>query len=113
MITIYHNPRCAKSRKGLTYLQGKVSDIRVVNYIAEGLTPSELKDIGLRLGVPLESLVRKQEAYYKTYLKGKNFSDEEWIAILSENPRLLKRPIVIAGYRAVLADPPELIDSIL
>lgn len=112
MLQIYHNPRCSKSRTGLDYLKTKTMDFEVIDYLKTGLTAETLRQILQRLNVKPIELVRTQEDYFKQQLKGKNFSDEEWIQIIIENPRLLKRPIIVNKYKAVWADPAELADKL-
>lgn len=107
MLKVYHNPRCAKSRKGLEYLKTKTDDFTLINYIKDGLTPEEVKEILLKTNLEPSKLIRTQEDYFKKYLKGKKFSTEEWISIIVENPKLLKRPVIISKNKAVIADPPE------
>jgi arsenate reductase len=113
MIQIYHNPKCRKSRAGLDYLKTKGLDFEVIEYLKTGLTIEMLQQLLQRLNVKPVELVRTQEDYFKQQLKGKNFSDEEWIQIIVENPKLLKRPIVIHNYKAVWADPADEADKIL
>lgn len=110
---IYHNPRCSKSRLGLQYLEEKGYDIEIKKYLAEGITEAELTGIVAKAGKKPFDFVRTHEADYKTNYKGKEFSDKEWIKILVENPKLLHRPIVVNGQKAVLANPPENIEDIV
>ena len=113
MIRIYHNPRCRKSRAGLEYLQGKTSEFETVDYIRDGISPDEIREILVKMNTTPGNLVRTQEDYYKKELKGKDIPDEEWIRILSGNPRLIKRPIIVAQHAAVLGQPPGNIDNLL
>lgn len=113
MLKIYHNPRCRKSRAGLEYLMNKADDFEVVDYLKTGLTTEILEEILLKSNLQPRDLVRTQEELYRKELKNKNFTREEWIQILVENPKLLQRPIVISKHKAVLAQPPENIDRIL
>lgn len=113
MLKIYHNPRCRKSREGLNYLQEKTGEFEVVEYLKEGLTEDTLNEILLKTNQKPIDLVRTQEEIYKKELKGKNFSDEEWVKIIVENPRLLQRPIVIGKHKAVLAQPPDKLDELI
>ncbi len=113
MVKIYHNPRCKKSRAGLQYLKDKNIEPEIREYLKEPLTEEELKNLLLKLNKPAFEMVRTQEAIYKQKFKGKEFTDEEWIKIITENPKLLKRPIVETKYKAVWGDPPENIDEIL
>jgi len=112
MIKIFHNPRCNKSRLGLDYLKTKTEDFEVIDYLKTGLTKETLQQIIQRLNVKPVELVRTQEEYFKQQLKGKIFSDEEWIQIIIENPKLLKRPIIVNKYKAVWADPADLTDKL-
>jgi len=113
MLTIYHNPKCKKSREGLKYLQTKGIALEVVNYINNGISEQELKDIIKKLNLGPSDIVRKQEDLYRKELKGKNFTDIEWIRILVENPKLIQRPIVVARYKAVIAQPPDKVEELL
>ncbi len=112
MLQIYHNPKCRKSRAGLDYLKTKGLDFEVIEYLKTGLTKEMLQQILQRLNIKPVELVRTQEDYFKQQLKGKNFSDEEWIQIIIENPKLLKRPVIIHDFKAVWADPAEEADKI-
>lgn len=109
---IYHNPKCRKSRAGLEYVKSMNPDVEVKEYIRQGISAAEIRDIVKMLGIPPFELVRTQEEYYKENLKGKDYTDEEWFEILSENPKLIRRPILVNKGKAVLADPPEKADSI-
>ena len=113
MVTIYHNPRCKKSREGLEYLKSRTSRINVREYLRDLLTSGELDEILLKTGLKPSDLVRQKEEIYKRELKGKHFTDEEWKRILLENPRLLVRPIVVGKYRAVLAQPAARAEEVL
>ena len=113
MVKILHNPRCKKSREGLAYLEKKTASFEIIDYLKDGLTKEIIKEIILKTNLPAESLVRKQEDYYKQELKGKKFNEDEWIKIIIENPKLLQRPFVVAKTKAVLGQPADLIDNVL
>jgi len=112
-IVIYHNPRCKKSRAGLAYLESKNNDFEIKKYISDGISEEEINEILDKLGRKPEEIVRQQEAYFKKELKGNQYSVGEWLSILSQNPRLIQRPIIIVGDKAVIANPPENLDNIL
>ena len=112
MLTIYHNPKCRKSREGLDYLKSKSDSIQIREYLRDPLTSAELDEIILKSGLKPIDLVRKQEEIFKKELKGKNFTDNEWKIIILENPKLLVRPIVMGRYRAVLAQPAGRIEEV-
>jgi len=113
MSIVYHNPKCRKSRAGLEYIRSKGNNVQVKEYIREGITAEEIGNLVQMLGIQPFDLVRIQEDFYKENLKGKEIRDAEWLHILSENPRLIRRPIVVNNGRAVIADPPEKADSVL
>jgi arsenate reductase len=113
MITIYHNPKCRKSRAGLQYLSEKGLEHTVVEYLKTPFTREQLKDLLMKLNMRPEEIVRTQEDEFKEKLKGKTFTDEEWITILLENPKLIQRPIVSKNHKAVLGQPVDEIDRLL
>jgi len=113
MLKIYHNPQCKKSRAGLEYLKGKKVEFEIVDYIREPLEEEELEKLLVKLNAKPEEMLRTQEEYYKKNLKGKKFNEHEWIRIIVQNPRLLKRPIIEGQYKAVWGDPVENIDVIV
>ncbi len=113
MITILHNPRCAKSREGLKYLEEKGITPIVVKYLDVQLNAEEISQIIKKLGIKPIELIRKNEDYYKKEIKGKDFGDGELIHAMAEHPKLIERPIVINGDKAVVARPAEKIDEIM
>jgi arsenate reductase (glutaredoxin) len=113
MITIFHNPKCRKSRAGVDYLKEKGIPHEIVDYLKTPLSREVFKDILMKLNTRPFELVRTQEDVFIEKFKGKNFTDEEWIDILLEYPRLIKRPIAMKGYKAVIAQPPDEIDKLL
>lgn len=110
---IYHNPRCTKSRQGLAYLTENGISPEIKEYLKEGVSANELKDVVKLLGVKPEALIRKSEADYKENFKGKSLSDDQWIEAMVTYPKLIERPIIIHGNKAVIARPTELIQELL
>ncbi|MEZ0006362.1 arsenate reductase [Flavobacterium sp. 28YEA47A] len=113
MITIYHNPRCGKSREGLSLLEKSGKEFKVIQYLKEVPTTEELKSIIKLLKISPIELVRQKEEIWIQNFKGKTLSDEEIIKIMVENPILIERPIVINGKTATIGRPPEKILEIL
>ena len=113
MITIYHNPRCSKSRQGLQLLEESGKEFEVVKYLEITPTEKELADIIYLLGIKPIDLVRKNEAIWKENYKGKELSDQEIIKAMIQNPKLIERPIVINGNKAVIGRPIENISAII
>jgi arsenate reductase (glutaredoxin) len=111
---IYHNTRCRISRSGLQYLEEKGIKPEVVEYLKDQtFTEKSLGDILQKLSLNPQELIRTQETDYKQNYKGKDFTEKEWIKILVENPKLIKRPIVVKDDKAVVGDPAEQIDALL
>ena len=104
---IYHNPRCRKSRETLELIKANGINPEIVLYLEEVPTKEVLKSILEKLQIPAEKLLRKGEKIFKENYKGQNHSNEEWIDIMIANPKLIERPIVIDGDKAILGRPPE------
>lgn len=110
---IYHNPRCSKSRQTLQIIQESGKEIEIVEYLKEVPTFEELKSIVVLLGISPEDLLRKNEVIYKEQFKGQTHSDDEWIQIMIDHPKLIERPIVVDGNKAILGRPPEKVLSLI
>jgi len=111
--TIYHNPRCTKSRATLALLEGRGIRPRIVEYLKTPPTARELGEIVGQLGIEAEALVRKGEDVYKTRYSGKQLTAAQWIAAMVKDPVLIERPIVVSGTRAVIGRPPENVETLL
>lgn len=112
MLIIYHNPRCARSREGLNYLREHGFPFEVVEYLENPLTANDLKRILMKLNLKPVQVIRTQEELFRKELKGRSFTDEEWIEIILEHPKLLLRPIVENHYKAVIAIPASRIQEL-
>ena len=113
MIKIYHNPRCRKSREGLSVLEKSGKEFEIVKYLDQVLSEQALAEIINLLGISPIQLVRKSEKIWKENYKGTNMSDAHIITAMTENPKLIERPIVINKEKAVVGRPPENIRDIL
>ena len=113
MITIYHNPRCSKSRQGLAAVEESGQEFKIVTYLNDLLTKRQLEDIIATLVITPIELVRKNEAIWKENYKGKELSDQDLIQAMVENPKLIERPIVILGKKGVIGRPTEHIHKLL
>ena len=113
MIKIYHNPRCGKSREGLTIIENSGQEFEIVRYLENVPSKEELKSILKMLDIKPVDLVRQKEKIWIDNFKGKNLSDEAIIDAMIENPILIERPIVINGNKAVIGRPPKDIEQIL
>ena len=112
-LTIYHNPKCSKSREALALLRRRGIEPRIVDYLKTPPTAAELTVIVAKLGMTAEALVRKGEDVYNSKYAGKILTDAEWIAALVRDPILIERPIVVAGRRAAIGRPPERVLDVL
>ena len=113
MITIYHNNRCSKSREGICFLENVNEPFEIINYIDNVPTFKELEVIINKLKIKPIELVRIKEKDWTENFKGKLLSDKEIIEAMIQFPKLIERPIVINGEKAVIARPAELINEIL
>ena len=113
-ITIYHNPKCSKSRKALEIIRGKNIEPTIILYLASKLSKTEVKNLLTKLGLPIRDILRTGEDEYKNNnLNNENLRDDELIDFLIKFPKLLERPIVIKNSKAVIGRPPENILSFL
>lgn len=113
MFRIYHNPRCNKSRQTLQILEEQNEEVEVIEYLKTPPSKDEIRKVVEMLGIPAEELVRKNEDIYKEKYKGKKLTDDEWMVVLAENPKLIERPIVIKNDQAVIGRPPEKVKELL
>lgn len=111
-ITIYHNPRCSKSRETLQLIEGKGIAPRVVEYLKTPPTAEELTRILALLGKAPAEIVRKKEAA-EAGIDPSALSDDALIQAMAATPAIIERPIVVAGDRAALGRPPENVLAIL
>ena len=111
--TIYHNPRCTKSRQTLQLLKGQGIDPVVVEYLREPPSEAELRRIVRALGIPARDLIRRKEKLFQEVGDAEiRYSDSEAIKLLAEHPRLIERPIVVCEGQAVIGRPPENIQEL-
>jgi arsenate reductase (glutaredoxin) len=110
---IYHNPRCSKSRQGLSILKEAKVDFEIIEYLKSPPSKKEIIDIVSKLNIDPINLIRKNETVWKENYKGKDLSDEQIINAMVDHPKLIERPIVIHGNKAIIGRPPEKIISIL
>jgi len=113
MIKIYHNSRCRKSREGLAIVESSGQDFEIINYLEEVPTKKELQKVLDYLSLSPIQLIRKNESIWKEKFKGETLSDEEIIEAMVKYPKLIERPIVIKGNKAVIGRPSEAIIELL
>jgi arsenate reductase len=105
--TIYHNPRCSKSRAALALLQARHLPLRIVEYLKDPPSRAELAALRTKLGVPPNQWVRRNEAEFKAAGLAADSSEQLLLDSMAKHPILIERPIVVCGNRAVVGRPPE------
>ncbi len=114
MTTIYHNPRCSKSRQTLAILEENGIQCDVVLYLETPPDEKALKALLKKLGIPARELLRKGEDEYKALkLDNPALTESALIAAMCKHPKLIERPIVVHGKQAVIGRPPEKVLEIL
>lgn len=113
MIKIYHNPRCSKSGEGLSILEESGKEFEIIDYMKTHVSENELNELIEKLNINPIDLVRKNEEIWKQNFKDKKLIDKKIVQAMIENPKLIERPIVINGNKAVIGRPPVLIKDIL
>lgn len=112
-VTVYHNSRCSKSRCAIDYLNDKGIEYEVVEYLKDLPSKDELRNLIKKIGINPEDLIRKGEEEYKDHFRGKILTDDQWIDAMLKFPKLIERPIVLLGDKAVVARPAERIEELL
>ena len=113
MITVYHNPRCSKSREGLALVQSSGKDFYVREYLKTPLSEEELENLIGKLGLSPRELVRANEEIWKKEFKHKELSSEDIMLALVKYPKLIERPIVEDKDKAVVGRPSSKISELL
>jgi len=107
LVKVLHNGNCSKSNAVLEYLDENGVPFEIINMMEEPLSVQEIKTVLKKLNQNASDIIRKNEKLYLEKYAGKNLSEEEWIQVLSENPSLIQRPILIKGSVAMLGRPVE------
>jgi len=113
MITIWHNPRCSKSRQTLDLIRRAGHEPVVRRYLDTPPSLDELRAAQTVLGLPALSMIRTGEAAFKERNLSKTDPEETLLAAMAEEPKLIERPIVFRGNRAILGRPPEAVQTLL
>ncbi len=113
MIEYWHNPRCSKSRAGLTLLQDAGAKITVRLYLQDPPSQDEVQRVRAALGLPVIQMMRSGEKRFKELGLSKDSEEATLLQAMAENPILIERPIAISGYRAVIGRPTEALNALL
>ena len=113
-LTLYHNPRCSKSRSALQLLEERGLSPTIVRYLETPLSAADLQALLGKLGISARQLLRTGEDEYKSLgLNDPKLTEEQLIAAMVAQPKLIERPILLAGDKAVIGRPPEALLEIL
>jgi len=108
MITIYHNPRCSKSRQTLEILQSEKVDLNIVLYLETPIDKPTLTSLLAKLNMAPREIIRRTESEFKeNKLGAPEVTDEQLINAMIQYPKLIERPIVVSDNKAVIGRPPE------
>ena len=107
MITIWHNPRCSKSRATLALLETRGIAASVRLYLADAPSRPELEHVLTLLGCPPIAMMRRKDSAFAEAGLSENSADDVLIQAMTDNPALIERPIVITGTAAAIGRPPE------
>lgn len=111
--TIYHNNRCSKSRCVLDYLKEHESNVEVLDLLNDNITKPQLEEVLNLLNMKPSELIRTSDKYFKDNFEQKEYSEEEYLNIMLEHPRLIQRPIVVKNNKAAIGRPLEQVIEIL
>lgn len=113
-VTLYHNPRCSKSRATLALLEERDIDFNVVEYLQQPLGVDALKVLATKLDVGIRDFVRSGESVYQELnLADPSIGDDELLAAMAAHPVLMQRPIVVNSNQARIGRPPEAVLEIV
>lgn len=107
-VTLYHNPRCSKSRQALQLLEDNGVKPTIVLYLETGPDEKEITGLLSKLGISARELLRKgEDAYKENKLADGSLSEQQLIMAMAKFPKLIERPIAVTGKQAVIGRPPE------
>lgn len=112
-LTLWHNPRCTKSRQALALLEERGTDVTIRRYLEDAPTLEELRAAQAALGLPAIQMMRTRESVFLDMNLGKDMPDEDLLRAMAQEPKLIERPILFAGDRALIGRPPERILDLL
>lgn len=113
-IVFYHNPRCSKSRAVAELLRDRMDDVDVIEYLKNGFSESQLRDVIAALNAPAQALIRSgDEAFKSSNLELSSMNENQVVEFLLEHPQAFQRPVVVFQGHARIGRPPESIKEIL
>ena len=113
-VAIYHNPRCSKSRQTLELLREQGVEPEIINYLEHPPSLKQIKELLQALNCSVREILRSNEADYKAQnLQDPELNEQQLIKAITQYPKILQRPIVVKGKKAVIGRPPENVLSLL
>jgi len=107
-LTIYHNPLCSKSRQTLELINNNKVEVEIVEYLKQPPTLTQLQNILSSLNLKAQDIMRKKEVEYKeSGLGNASLTENEQLKLIIANPKVMERPIVVKGEKAIIGRPPE------
>ena len=106
-LTVYHNPRCRKSREAIKYLEDNGVSYDVIKYLEQSFDKNKLAEVLEKIEKKPSEIVRKSDALWKQEYATKNLTEDQILLLLVEQPKLIERPIITSTYKGVLARPIE------
>lgn len=114
MITLYHNPRCSKSRDALALLEQHGQPFQIIEYLKTPLSVTEIADLLSKLSLPIREIIRpKEEEFQQLGLADPAITEQQLLQAIANHPRLLERPIVVVNHKAAIGRPLANITAIL
>jgi len=112
-LTIYHNPRCSKSRQTLALLQEAATDFTIVEYLKTPLSVDELAALQKLMAIEARDMMRRSEEIYKQLSLADESDETALLAAMAAHPILFERPVVSNGKKAVICRPPQRVQEVL
>lgn len=113
-VILYHNPRCSKSRAALALLEENDITPEIIHYIDKPPTPDQLRELLSKLNLGIRDILRQgEEEFAELGLGDSSLSEEIVFDLVCKHPRLIERPIIIRGDRAIIGRPPEKVLTLL
>ena len=113
-VLIYHNPRWSKSRESVKILDSSDNDYEIVDYIHTPPTANELQSLADKMDIRAKDFIRRKEAIFKELDLGSHLEDDSTLfKYMAQHPKLIERPIIVKGNRAVLGRPPKKVEEFL
>jgi len=113
MITIYHNPRCSKSRESIAFMEQQGVAYKIIKYLDANLTSSDIKALLQKLNFSPIELVRTKDSFWQENFASQTLSDDDIVQAMVTHPQIIERPVVVNGSKAIVARPTEKIYQIL